>query len=197
VSIFVSLFPSLLCLRFRFHFWIASLSHEAFHLVFCLHRHHLTLWFLFFISIVGCDYTLVFIKLRNQSLRVFVFFSIYVVVSIKLSSCSGVCVDIQFVSTAMCSCLHLHHIQLVFGCSSPSPLHSSEKFLICVWIMLFVFNTLLFAFVVSFVFCRSMLFKHPATSSRSRAILVLMKSRPQPQPPDSHANMVAATVATR
>jgi len=41
------------------------------------------------------------------------------------------------------------------------------------------------------------LFKHPAASSRSRAVLVLMKSRPQPQPPDSHANMAAATVAAR
>jgi len=41
----------------------------------------------------------------------------------------------------------------------------------------------------------TVLFKHPAASSRSRAVLVPMKSQPQPQPPDSHANMAAATVA--
>ncbi len=45
--------------------------------------------------------------------------------------------------------------------------------------------------------CEAVLFKHSAASSRSRVILVMMKSRPQLQPPDSHANMVAATVAAR
>jgi hypothetical protein len=43
----------------------------------------------------------------------------------------------------------------------------------------------------------SVMFKHPAASSRSQAVLVLIKSRPQPQLPDSHANMAAATVAAR
>ncbi len=104
------------------------------------------LWFLFFISIVACDYALIFIKLRNQSLRVFVFVSICVVVSIKLSSCFGVHVDLQFVSTTMCSHLHFHHAQVVFGCSSPSPLCLGENSLVCVWIMLFVFNN--FCYVV-------------------------------------------------
>jgi len=54
----------------------------------------------------------------------------------------------------MCFRLHLHHAQLVFGCSSPYPSCSSENFLVCVWIMLFVFND--FCYVVCafmFAFC--------------------------------------------
>jgi hypothetical protein len=85
VSIFVSLSPSFLHLCYGFQFWIASLSPWSFpplHILF--HPHHLALWFLFFISVVGYEYTLVFMKLRNQGLRVFVFVSICVV-SIKLS----------------------------------------------------------------------------------------------------------------
>lgn len=46
----------------------------------------------------------------------------------------------------MCFRLHLHHAQLVFECSSPYPSCSSENFLVCVWIMLFVFND--FCYVV-------------------------------------------------
>jgi hypothetical protein len=34
------------------------------------HHHHLALWFLFFIFVASCNYALVFIKLRNQGLRV-------------------------------------------------------------------------------------------------------------------------------
>ncbi len=158
---FMLLFPSFLRLCFRFHFWVASFFPQSFCLLaFCLH-HHLALWFLFFIFVASCDYVLVFIKLRNQGLKVFVFSYICVVVSIKLSSRFSVRVDLQFISTAMCFRLHLHHIQLVFGCSSPSSSRSSENSLVCVWIMLFVLNNLCFivcvfrfAFVVLFMFCR-------------------------------------------
>ncbi len=144
----------------RFTFELRYCFHKAFHLLtFYFHRHHLTLWFLFFISIASCDYTLVFIKLKNQGLRVFVFVSICVVVSFKLSSCSSVCFDLQFVSTTMCF-RHLHQVQLVFGCSSPSPLHLSDNSLVCVWIMLFVLNNFYFV-VCAFMFalcCLHLLF---------------------------------------
>jgi hypothetical protein len=140
---FQAFYPCILGFTFELH----HCFHKVFYLpTFCLHHHHLVLWFLFFISIVSCDYALVFIKLRNQGLRVFVFVSICVIVSIKLSSHFGVHVNLQFVSTTMCSHLHLHHAQVVFGCSSPSPLCSGENSLVCVWIMLFVFNN--FCYVV-------------------------------------------------
>ncbi len=66
----MSLSPSVLCLHFRFSFRVASLSPRSFLPHIFHHRHHLALWFLFFILVASCNYALVFIKLRNQGLTV-------------------------------------------------------------------------------------------------------------------------------
>jgi hypothetical protein len=74
---------------------------------------------------------------------------------------------------------------------------SVEKLVIRVVVLVGWCNTYEGRKVSRVAMCEVVLFKHSATSNRSRAILVLMKSRPQLQPPDSHANMATAMVAAR
>ncbi len=101
-----------------FTFELQHCVHKAFRLLaFCLHRHHLTLGFLFFIFVVGCDYTLVFIKLRSQSLGFFVLFPLC-------------CCLHQTFLTFWCSCRFV----IRFHCnvfSSSSPWCSA-----CVWVFI-------------------------------------------------------------
>jgi hypothetical protein len=138
------------------------------HLVFIIIISHFGPYYLSFIFVTSCVFLvffficiIIFIKLRNQGFKIFVFVSFCVVVSIKVSSRSIVCANLQFFSSALCSSLHLHCLHLCLGVH----LHRILVIILCklfVHIILFIFNylcfrfgvcTLLFVFVVWFMFC--------------------------------------------